>query len=574
MRKIYFLLLCCFSTTAKGQDYYTDFALLVEDFCPVGQAGLQIRPEGMDIYQTIDGFWDGTPDSTRCISAEPLGPWSGMKIDLGQINPAEPIFIRVRATELAPLPSLQSNWVYNLTSCADMFPDTVSWLKGVACEQGICSGAFVGIAIPDSFGTPGAATRFQTGFAQTSGTGFCGGYGIETCFPTEYFDDQRLREIILKFSFLPGIDLTGKYLNLRNLFISGQIWPSGEVTEVKAQPFHYSNGAYTLNISQAANTAFNDNFLMRYTAPTYPDNNHQSYIEAAPEPNSSVQQVINLTVDELQSLEIQPFTNFRGALVEGSDSVRHIANLVNMGGDFCANFIDFVVAGGGEYRHGGGHITMHNPRSCMQFRTGSALRVLEGSTLYYGNEGAGMLVLCPSSTIALERDATLVMDGLLNLTYCKEDLGDQQVYMDLPPGAKLIFSENARISNDFSLDQKALLNIRMMGGTLDDTALDPADRALIRRVYPEPSASFLDNLRFFPNPFEEYVNLSYLSKNDEVLRLNWFNLSGQTVLSEMFNALKGMNEWQPETPMSAGMYLLEISGESGKIIQKVVCSGH
>jgi len=429
MRKIYFLLLCCFSNTAQGQSYFTDFTQFVTDFCPYGQAGQQFRPDGWDIYQTTDGFWDGVADSTRCISAEPLGPWSGMKIALGQINPAEPLFIRVRASELAPLPPLQANWVYNLTVCADLYPDTLSWLKGTACEQGICSGAFVGIAIPDSFGTPGAATRFQTGFAKTEGSGFCGGYGIETCFPTEYFDDQRLREIVLKFSFPPGANLVGKYLNFHNLFISDQIWPSGFVTEVKAQPFHYSNGEYTLNIGEAANTAFNDNFMMLYTAPTYPDNNHQSYIEAAPTPNVSQQQVINLEVNEYQSLEIQPFTNLRGAFVAGSDSVRHIANLVNMGGDFCVNFAELIVTGGGEYRHGGGHITIQNPRFCMQFRTGSALRVLEGSTLYYGNDGAGMLVLCPSSTIALERDATLVMDGILSLNHCKEDLGDQQVYL-------------------------------------------------------------------------------------------------------------------------------------------------
>lgn len=572
MRKIYALLLCCFSATAYGQDYFTDFSLLVEDFCPFGQPGLQTRPEGLDIYQTIDGFWDGTPDSTRCISAEPLGPWSGMKIALSQINPAEPIFIRVRAEVLAALPSLQPNWVYNLTACADMFPDTVSWLKGTTCAQGVCSGAFVGIAIPDSFGTPGAATRFQTGFAKTAGYGFCGG-GVETCFPTERFDDQRLREIILKFSFPPGIDLTGKYLNLHNLFINGQIFPPAYVTEVKAQPFHYSNGAYTLNISETSGSIFGESYLMTYTAPTYPDNNHLSYIEAAPEPNSAQQQVINLVVADYQTLEIQPLTNLRGALVEGSDSLRHMANLVNMGGDFCANFAELIFSGGSEYHHGGGHITMQNPRFCMQFRTGSALRVLKGSSLYYGNEGAGMLVLCPSSTIALERDATLVMDGLLNLNYCKEDLGDQQVYMDLPPGAKLVFTENARITNGYSLGQKTLLNVRMLGGILDDSALPTPDRALIRRVYPESSASFRDNLRLFPNPFEETFNLSYLSKKDETLHLSWFNLSGQTVLAETFHAQKGMNEWQPKAPVSVGMYLLEIAGESGKTIQKVVCNG-
>lgn len=573
MRKIYFLLLCCFSTTAYGQDYFTDFSLLVEDFCPYSQPGLQIHPEGIDIYQTIDGFWDGTPDSSRCISVEPLGPWSGMKIDLGQINPAEPIFIRVRAEALAALSSLQPNWVYNLTACADMFPDTVSWLQGTTCAQGVCSGAFVGIAIPDSFGTPGAATRFQTGFAKTTGTGFCGGYGIETCFPTEYFDDQRLQEIILKFSFLPGIDLTGKYLNLRNLFINGQIFPPGYVTEVKAQPFHYSNGAYTLNISETSGSVSGENYLMTYTAATYPDNNHLSYIEAAPEPNSAQQQVINLVVADYQSLEIQPFTNLRGALVEGSDSLRHKANLVNMGGDFCANFAELIISGGSEYRHGGGHITMQNPRFCMQFRTGSALRVLEGSTLYYGNEGAGMLVLCPSSTIALERDATLVVDGLLNLTYCKEDLGDQQVCMDLPPGAKLIFTKNARITNDYSLEQKTLLHVHMQGGTLDDAALDPADRALIRREYPEPSLSFRDNLRLFPNPYLETVNLAYLSGNQEILHLSWVNLSGQTIFTETFSAQKGMNEWQPRVPGDPGMYLLTITGESGRTTLKVVRGG-
>jgi hypothetical protein len=574
MRKIYFLLLCCFSTAAYGQDYYTDFSILVEDFCPYSQPGLQIRPEGIDIYQTIDGFWDGTPDSTRCISVEPLGPWSGMKIALGQINPAEPIFIRVRPEVLASLPTLNSNWLYSLTACVDMSPDTVSWQQGIACEQGVCSGAFIGIAIPDSMGSPGAATRFHSGFAKTNGNGFCGGVGVETCFPTEYFEVQRLQEIVLKFSFLPGMDLEGKYLNFRNLFILSQIFPPRTVTDVKAYPFHYSNGAYTLNISETEGSSFGESYLMTYTAPTYPDNNHLSYLEAAPEPNSAQQQEINLVVAEYQSLEIQPFTNFRGRLVEGSDSIRHLANLVNMGGDFCANFAEFVVSGGSEYRHGGGHITMQNPRFCMQFRTGSALRVLEGTSLHYGNDGAGILVLCPSTTIALERNASLEMDGLLNLIYCKEDLGDQQIYMDLPPGAKLVFTSNAHITNQYTLDQKVMLNVRMLGGTLDDSALDPADRALVHRVYPEPSISFRDNLRLFPNPFEETFNLSYLSKNDETLHLSWFNLSGQNVLTETMSAQKGMNEWQPRVPTSAGMYLLEITGESGKTIQKVVCGGH
>jgi len=145
--------------------------------------------------------------------------------------------------------------------------------------------------------------------------------------------------------------------------------------------------------------------------------------------------------------------------------------------------------------------------------------------------------------------------------------------LDLPPGAKLVFTENAKIFNEYSLGKQTLLNVRMLGGTLDDSALDLLGRTLIRRWYPEPSVSFRDNLRLFPNPFAEFMNLSYLAGNEEVLQLTWVNLSGQTVLSETLRAQKGMNEWQPEAPSSAGMYLLEIAGKSGRTIQKVVCSG-
>jgi len=137
----------------------TNFSQLVEDLCPFGQAGLQIRPEGMDIYQTIDGFWDGIPDSTRCISAEFLGPWSGMKIALNQIDSAESVFIRFRPEVVTSIPPLQPNWLYSSSAFVDMSPDTASWQQGVVCEQGVCSGAFINIAIPDSFRTWGAATN-------------------------------------------------------------------------------------------------------------------------------------------------------------------------------------------------------------------------------------------------------------------------------------------------------------------------------------------------------------------------------------------------------------------------------
>ncbi len=193
-------------------------------------------------------------------------------------------------------------------------------------------------------------------------------------------------------------------------------------------------------------------------------------------PNSAEQEVINLVVDPFQTLEIQPFTYLIGALVAGSDTLRHQVNLVNNGGDICLNFVDFVVDGGDEFRHGGGSLYMNNAFSCMQFRHESALRVLEGATLHYGNNGAGMLALCRQLDRAGAQCHALVVDGILNLAECNDAIPPQQLYMDLPPGSKLIFTDQARLTNRFSQGQQMHLNVRMLGGEIDDAALAPEDR--------------------------------------------------------------------------------------------------
>ncbi len=77
-------------------------------------------------------------------------------------------------------------------------------------------------------------------------------------------------------------------------------------------------------------------------------------------------------------------------------------------------------------------------------------------------------------------------------------------------------------------------------------------------------------IRLSPNPFVESLSLAYSAENEETLALIWTNLSGQTVLTESLSAQKGMNEWQPKLPSTAGMYLLTMIGESGMLTQKVV----
>lgn len=377
----------------------------------------------------------------------------------------------------------------------------------------------------------------------------------------------------MKFMFAPGSDLDGQFLYLDYASITPTFSPPGLITEVNADIDHYNSftGEYDVNVAEAVTVGgfFFENFLLQYAAPTFPSAQDPSYVAGSIVPNSPEQQVINLVVDAFQTLEIHPFTYLVGALAQGSDTLRHQVNLVNNGGDICLNFVDFVMDGGEEYRHGGGGISFNNPFSCMQFRNGSALRVLEGASLHYGQDGAGMLALCAGGTIVLERNSTLTVDCVMNLAECNDALPPQQIYMDLPPGARLLFTDHARLTNRFSQGQQMLLNVRMLGGSIDDAALAPEDRALIRRIYPEPSTDFADNVHIAPNPFGEVFTLAFVAEKIETLTLRWTNMSGQIVLEERLKAFQGLNEWQPDTPPQAGIYLLTATGEGGRVTKKV-----
>ncbi len=571
MRKIFllpFLLLWAF--TLPAQDIYsTSF----QDVAPViciasGTPVIQYLPPGWMIYQTTNGHWDGPIDSTRCISAQQQANGFGVEIDLGQIDPAEALFIRATAEEL----SLQSmpfapNKLYNLIACASMGDDPGNdWLIGSGCAQDMCTGVFLGIAIPDSNGNPGGATRFHTNLADADQSN-C----TISCFPSEYFDDQQLRELILKFSFPPTTDWSGQFLNLSGIYVQLAWEEPGLVTEVLAFPQHFSNGIYTLPIDEADNSPFFQlAFLALHEPFTYPDAQHETYIEGRPVPNTTDPKTINLVVEEYQSLEIQPFTNFRGAKVLGSDSIRHTLHLVNNGGDICMNFLDLIFSGEDEYQHGGGTISMHNGFSCMQFRDQSALRVKKDATLHYGQEGTGLLLLCAGSTIALEENATLYFDGRLVLSECNDHEISQQIYLDLPPGARLVFTEKAHVTNQFSHLQQMILQVRMLGGSLNDSALRPEDRAIIQRIWPVPAPRLADNITLLPNPCATSITLEYLSAREEEITLVWTNLSGQFVGEERVQAQRGPNSWQPALPDAAGMYLLAFRGATESCIKKVI----
>lgn len=557
------LLCCCLlatATAAYSQSYLTNFNSLSTQPCPYDPTQTVSFPSGWIIYQTLDGTWDGAVDVSRCISAEAV-PGGDLQIDLGQINPDEPLFVRALPSELSGIGELP----VNALMVVDFFMGAGPVALGSTCVEDICSGVLMGIDV----GVPGAM-RIHTGLIPDNF------YEIHSCFPTEYFPGQHLRELILKITFLPGSDLTGHYVNLYGITLEQSYSGVGLVSAIEASSGNYNAATQEYDVSafEASNGSggFGDQYLMVYTAPTFPSLQNPSYVTGNVNPPSAQQQTINLDVDEYQTLEIQPFTQIRGELVEGSDSIRHLVNLVNNGSDFCVNFLDLIFSGGNQYRHGkGGRLTMNNSFSCFQFRKGSALRVMEGATLEYGNNGSGMLAICANSGIILERNATLVVDAILNIAECDNALPPSHIYVDLPKGAQLIFTENAHLTNRFSQGQQMELRVRMLGGTLDDSRLSAQDRALIRRIYPEPSADFAANFAVSPNPFDQTPRLSYLSENAEELTLQWISLEGKVLSTAQLSAQSGSNEWElPNTPTGAGCYGLRVGNGHKNTVLKVI----
>jgi hypothetical protein len=566
MQKICLLTLLLLSSfTGFGQfSYFTFFNPVVSKPCPFNSNVTVTWPQNWSLYQTTDNTWEGPVDITHCISATMNGSY-GIVIDLGQIDPSKPLFVRADSAEFQYLYGLDPNFVFNASFYGSVSDTSAAPFSGANCTEDVCTGMFIGISIPGS-------VRYQNARMDVSGNELM----INSCFPSEYFSNQRLKELVLKFQFKPNTVLTGKYLKFSNMGIESAFPPIGYVSAVAATPLDFNPGLgeYFVDVAHAAQfPVISGQYLMLYTAPTFPSPLSPSYVIGSIEPNPSTQQVINLVVNYGEELEIQPFTYLKGALVDGSDSVRHKVNLINNGGDFCLNFIDFVYHGGTSYRHSGGTIQMHGPRTCMKFQAKSELRITHDASLHYGNDGFGMLVLCTDSKLTLEKSATLVFDGTLSMSECDDQLPSQQLYMDLPPGARLLFTDHAHITNQFSKDQRMKLNVRMLGGTLEDEALAPDERALINRIYPDPEPRLADNLSVSPNPFSDNTAISFLAAGDEDVSLVWTDLEGKPASTEKHHAYRGMNTWNSDQDLPPGIYMVTLVTPSGIATKKMIKTG-
>ncbi len=528
--------------------------------CPFDSTVQITWPDNWMVYQTLDDRWDSPVDSNRCISVIDVA--YDVEVDLAQIDPARPLFIRYRTEQIMEDINIVPNILYHASS-SFRFASDGHFNPSDTCNNNICCGIIAIFQVPNEI-NDSTSTRIHTANITDSSRY----QSPNICIPSEYFSVQQLQEFIIKISFrsLPN---TTERLSLRY----GQISSHPYVSTIKSLTVpkdSYNGSTYNLSIAEAAGE-YDITYLILFPDTTlYPNAANQSYVEVQLDENTVQQETINLVVDEFTALHFQPFTSLRGGLVENSDSLRHHVNLINYGSDLCVGWIDLLFTGPTKYIHQGGTIDLANGFSCMQFLDGGSLVVADNTHLHYGDRGVGVLALRQGGTIEIGKNSSLIINNLMVMNESRPGLS-AQIYMELNEGSSLIFGEQARLSNTGSLGRNMKLNVYMNGGILDDRHLSAKERSLINKIYPDTPSPATASLKVYPHPAIELLYIEMDVPQNTPLQLSLYNLSGKQLLHHEQFLYAGTHsiEW-PLNQLSTGIYYLQAQTQESRFTEKVL----
>ena len=549
-----FFIVVTVSAQMPSNGYFTTHSVIP---CPFDTTIDVNWPASWLIYQTLNGEWDGPIDSSRCISTS-IESFQ-MTIDLTQVNPELPIFVRSTSIAGGDAVALTPNYIYHANANFELYPD-ITAKTGVDCPGGLCTGLIVGIDIPAEDGMGRDLRIYEKAIEDRSS------FFYEYCIPTEYFDDSFLKEFIMKIT-LDNDDVEEQFVQFSGVwFGEDYFWQGPDPLYGFSIPESAidEGGAYNGNIAEFAfppsQTGW-ENFLGMHDTETYPNASNVTYLEATLVENSPQQEVINMTISDWQGLHLQPHTFIRGGLVEGSDSLHHEFNIINNGGNWCiTGIVDIVFDGSTNIVYRGGQLDFAGRTSCLMFHGGASLVVGEGHTLHYGSWGNGALGLAKGGVVELEANSHLLMDGRMVLA----DFGhpDSDINIRLPRNTKLSFGESGTLEKIGYLNGEMMLNVYMDGGELDDTKLSPSERKWINRIYPAAHPVFLENLQLLQNPVGQSIQLLYLSDYALPVSMQLYAMNGQLVGQKQYNVFKGYNTLEYNASLlAAGIYIMRVEAE-------------
>ncbi|MBK9761466.1 MAG: hypothetical protein IPO90_16245 [Flavobacteriales bacterium] len=516
--------------------------------------------QGWEAYQTLNDEWNGPVDSTRCLDLFVVvnNSYVQPRIQFDQVDTTRSVFVRVLLDSSSAIP-LDSSTIYTLQ--AGLYPSQNDLLDtSGSCPGALCTGVMAAVQVPDSAGM-GSVLRWYTGSYDPFG-GF--GYPVELCVPTERFASNRLREVILRITSVGAA--AGEFVNIDPPILQNMDQWSGvqKLRESVLPQFQTGQFDYFLQ------GFFGPSFLVMYEDSTYPDAAHQSYLDVSPIPNVAAPTNVTLNLDQYSTMVFQPFTQFRGGLIVGSDSLRHPFSFVN-DGDLCmaSQIVEVIWSPGSRYVHNGGHVDMDGERCCFLFRKGSTLRINNGVRFDYGAKRRGMLGLRAGCTIDIGANAELVINNMVDM---KEDFGateHQDIILALRDGAKLTFAPGARLFNGNSIGQATQLLVYLDGGSIDITGLPPEDRLKVRVIEVPPVD--LGGTMVLGNVGGNRLLLHLASRIDGLALISIMDVGGRAVAQEEVPLVIGPNTVRIEIPTAApGTYFLRAELEGTSRVERFV----
>jgi hypothetical protein len=500
------------------------------------------------IYQTLDNLWDGTRDSTVCVNAG----YDSFKLDFNsaEVDASRPVFLK------ADVDTTMNFGPHELWKFSTYFYSSSILVDNVDyCNDGYCSGILMEVEVPES----DSSVVIREYFANYNGS--MNQNQVEMCVPFEHMEFSRVKTFVIKL-----IVAENALVELLSPFQEDMGW--GTLYMDSLSMTDYYNGSNTYEFY-----AFNSgiaNFVLPFDAlDGFPSVSNISYLDLYPIQNSVDPQEITLNFTEYSSLIFEPFTAFRGGLVEGSDSVRHTFALINDGMEICMYpEFEVVMQPLTSYEHRRGSINFGH-KACIRFKYNSDLIVAENAHFVCGTAGEGLLATDDGSRITVEENATFEINNGIALFDSPWLHEEQWTEVDVYKGGKIIFKEGSYVSSHVDNKRYKWL-IHLHGGSADLSGLSPEDREYFVVVGKDAEVDSHE-LVILGNPAKNVVHFEFNTYELGEWQLEVLDDRGKLHLRESLVLETSKNNRSLDVEkLPAGMYFLSLTKDDQKVQSRIL----
>ncbi|MEZ5052523.1 MAG: T9SS type A sorting domain-containing protein [Chitinophagales bacterium] len=512
--------------------------------CPFDTSSHYYSVSAWTAFHTLDNSVDGIADSAFCISLKADTSYSGISLAKQDIDTNRALFIRA---DLHPDNAilLEPDFPYNVFPMALIYIDPLNYVAEDSCSNGFCTGMIMERQVSgDGWGPVTIRNTYDAAtFAQPGQDG-------AVCFASTHHTDQYLTSFTYKIQPRDWPDTLYIETAYDMAWMERDYYFYEPFFSLENMPGFYDHGEFVIEPYDVWSNSImlaNDK-----EGALTPDNQDTILVSPLVNPDTAVN--ILFLVNNYMTLIMQPNISILGALA-AVEPVRHSVEIVNNGGTFCVGAIELLIGSGNRLSYRSGDLEMESPVSCIMFGGGGVLHVEKNAICTIGNNGTGILGFRPGGTVQLDEQAELLIEGNVRLFGEKDDR--QSIYIDLPDNTAFRFGEYSHLLRGNSHAENMMLCFFMNGGTLDDSALSPEERRIIRRIYPSASNELGGNLQIVPNPARQYATIEFDAETDGTLYWQVMNTNGQLIQQHQTSVHIGYQAIDlPVAELNPGIYLI------------------